>query len=172
MFGKRGISPVIATVLLLVITVVLVSVLAAFVIPFVNESIKGSGDCFKTLNKVTLAETEYACYVASPTRTGFSVKVGDVDIVGFKAILYAQGTSDPVDITEGATDSRLRMLTTSGFGTALEVPKKGGLKTYVANQVYTQIEIVPIMASGVCDKTGSIKLNPCTDNSAIANLTA
>ena len=49
---KRGVSPVIATVLLLVLTLVAVSILSVFVIPFVKNSLSGGEDCVKTLGDI------------------------------------------------------------------------------------------------------------------------
>lgn len=164
-------SPVIATVLLLVITVVLVSVLAAFVIPFVRNSVEPSGECFKALNKLTLIGTEYSCYVAGTNgRTGISVQTGDVELDGFTLVVYAQGSSVPIEVVPGATSAQVRVLG-SAFNTPLELPAKGGLRTYVVNGPYNQVEIVPILRSGKCDKTSSIKIVECSDPSIITGLT-
>jgi len=44
---KRGVSPVVATVLLLVLTIGLAAIIFAFVIPFVQDQLGNSKACLK-----------------------------------------------------------------------------------------------------------------------------
>ncbi len=167
----RGVSPVIATVLLLVITVSLISVLAAFTIPFIKNSLEPGEDCFKALNKLNLGGTPYTCYSNGTTlRTGISVQVGDIDIQGFKLILYSGGTADPINILPDTSSAQVRMLG-SDFNTPLQIPAKGGLKTYVVSGTYTKVEVAPILASGTCEKSDTFEIVQCRDAIINANLT-
>ena len=59
---KRGVSPVIATVLLLVITVVIASIIFAFVIPFVNKSLGNSKACLNVLDGIEFPESRFNCW--------------------------------------------------------------------------------------------------------------
>ncbi|MEK6898517.1 MAG: type IV pilin N-terminal domain-containing protein [Nanoarchaeota archaeon] len=161
---KRGVSPVVATVLLLVITVALISVLAAFVIPFVRNSLDGGSDCFETINKLTLVGTDYACLDASGTTelTGISVQRGAIDIEGFTLILHNAGSATPYKITEdGDLGGVIKMLGASD--NVLNIPAKGGLRTYVATGSFSKIEVAPIIGSKSCDVSDSIDLVPCEE---------
>lgn len=171
---KRGVSPVIATVLLLVISVILVAIIAAFLVPFVRDSVDQSSDCFKVLNKVRLVQTEYSCYTeGANASTGFSVQVDNVDISGFTAILYAQGRAEPFDILRGTTGGQQGIRMLEGlYGGPLEVPLSGGLRTYVAKGTYTKVEVAPILESGTCEKTPAINILPCVDPAIAGNLTS
>ena len=102
---KRGISPIIATVLLIVLTLVAISILAVFVVPFVRESLQGSKSCVAVIGKIHFDDgSGYNCKdtLAGESRTGFSVTILSEDIVGFKATLFSSGSSDTYSITNGS----------------------------------------------------------------------
>ena len=169
MHSKKGVSPVIATVLLLVLTLVIVSILSVFVIPFVKKSLDGSKDCVDVLGGIRFDDgSAYNCKITN--RTGFSVRIDNPIIVGFKLSLYAQGVANPYRIENGSSFSVLRMLN-GNFNAPLEVPIEGGLRTYVANGAYDRIEVNPILKNGkVCDAREQIELQTCTDQNVVARL--
>lgn len=175
---KKGISPVIATVLLLLLTIVSVSILTYFVVPFLNGNLKGSGDCFDLLNKVELEENAYTCYTYTANggtqgRTAFSLRVDYEQPIQVKVLLYKPGrtTADNMILRDGTNYSTLRMLG-EGFSQAIDLPFKGAVRTYVVSDVYEQIEINPVLSSGkVCNEQRSIRLQPCTSPTVIRNLT-
>ena len=170
MDSKRGVSPVIATVLLLVLTLVAVSILSVFIIPFVKNSLEGSKDCVDVLGGIRFdSGSSYNCKTTN--RTGFSVRIDNPNIVGFKLSLYAQGVADPYTIQNGSSHAKLRMLSATAFNTPLEVPIEGGLRTYVANGTYDRVEVNPILKNGkLCDAREQIEVQGCTDQNVIARL--
>src|SRR3989344_1409600 len=111
---KRGVSPVIASVLLLVLTLITVAILAAFVVPFVNQSLKGSESCLEVFGDLRFDETGYNCHTTSLTsfqnRTGFSIQINDNKVAGFKAVMFRLGDSEPYDITTLSKYENIRML--------------------------------------------------------------
>jgi len=180
---KRGLSPVIAVVLLMLITIVAAGIIVAFVIPFVKQSLGGGGECFDVLGDLSFDETPYNCFNSSASinlmpdqkRTGFSVRIDNENIIGFRVSLQAQGSADALDIKNGTDDSeitdKIRMLG-KDFNNPLEVPKKGGVRTYVAKGVFDKAELFPILESGAkCDSAGDIKLNECEDPQVMIDLT-
>ncbi len=173
MLQKRGVSPVIATVLLVVITLVAIGILAAFVIPFVNKSLSNE-DCFNILGNLKFEDSSYSCYVNdNPGRTGFSIRVDNKDIVGFKTVFYSGGSSEPVEIinsTDGtALSPEVRML---GNSTNLVLPKTGGVRTYVVHGIYEKIELYPILSSGTtCDQSDILEdITRCLDSGIVGQL--
>jgi len=179
---KKGVSPVIATVLLLVLTIVAISILAVFIIPFVKNSLGSSKGCFDVLGDIKFdAEGRYNCHAQSTSplgtlRTGFSVRIDSDEIVGFSLTLFQQGSANSFRIENGTTDpdvvSVLRMLT-ADFNKPLIVPIKGGVRTYVAKGAFERAEVNPILSNGkTCDAQETIVLNPCTDSEAISALLA
>lgn len=178
MFAKKGISPVIATVLLLLLTIVAVSILTYFVVPFLNGNLENSGDCFDLLNKVSLEENSYTCYTylssgSTQGRTAFSLRVDYEEPVQVKVLLYKPGrtSADNMILRDGANYSTLRMLD-QDFSQTLDLPYKGAVRTYVLSDVYEQIEVNPVLSSGkVCNEQRSIRLQPCVNSAVIGNLT-
>ena len=57
---KRGLSQIITTVFLILISLAAISILAGIVIPWVRNSL--SNECFKMIDKVEIDEGAYACY--------------------------------------------------------------------------------------------------------------
>jgi flagellin-like protein len=166
--NKEGLSPVIGVVLLLMITVVAAGIILAFVVPFVQNNLAGSGECFEILGDLSFDETPYNCF-NSPSiegRTGFSVRIDSENIVGFRVALQAEGSSDAFDVTDGDQYPELRMLD-GDFDGPLQVPQRGGVRTYVALGVFDKIEIFPILESDrKCDLADEIDINVCDDPEA------
>lgn len=174
MIVKRGVSPVIATVLLLVLTLVSVSILAAFVVPFVNQSLKGSESCLEIFGDLKFDETGYNCYATNPSsfenRTGLSVQISDNKVVGFKTVMFLLGDSEPYDIKSGSKHENIRALS-GDFNQSLGVPSKGGVRTYVFNGTYDRAYIYPILKSGKqCDESDDIRLVQCASPDIINDL--
>src|SRR3990167_5944643 len=89
---KKAVSPVIATMLLLVITVVLAGLIMAFVLPFVREQLGEGKECLDVLDGIEFAESQFNCFIITdPTtgagETGFSVKIKKEKVSGFKVSL-------------------------------------------------------------------------------------
>src|SRR3989344_204731 len=150
---KRGVSPVIATVLIILITVVVASLVAVFVIPFVKENLKEGEECFDVLGELSFAATSYNCnYINSSAipqihRAAFSVRIDGGEIQGFSVVLGKEGSSNSYKIIGGSTFPNIGMLD-SNFSLALEVPEEGGVRTYVAADSYTSAELYPVLSNG------------------------
>jgi len=163
---RRGLSAVIATVLILLLTVVAISILAVFVIPFVRNNLDGSTACFDTFGDLGFDESAYNCFnetVSPDGRTGFSVKIDNEKIIGFKVGLGASGSSNVFSVLNGTEgdNNQIRMLGAQ-FGQNIEIPMSGGVRTYIAKGIFDDIEIFPILDDGTtCDKADSIKIRQC-----------
>lgn len=173
MIGIRGLSPIIAVVLLLMITVVAATLIVSFAIPFVKNNLKESEECFDVLGDLEFAETEYNCYYEDPlgidnNLTGFSVRVDNADIIGFSIALQYKGNSYSYDIKNETQVAGLKVLLS---GTDLVVPKKGETRTYVADGLFTRAEIFPIIKGDKrCDMADELTLQQCTDAGVIGDL--
>lgn len=173
MHTRKGVSPIIATVLLVILTLVAVSILAVFVIRFVNDSVKGSDECFKVLGKVKFDDTLYNCNFAnaSMARTGFSVRIDSDQALGIKVAFTKAGSTNSFSIENGTSMETIRMLN-GNFNTPLEVPARGGVRTYVTNDNYDRVEISAILKSGmVCDTRETVTISPCSDPSVVSKIT-
>jgi flagellin-like protein len=165
---KRGLSPVIAVVLLLLITIIAAGIIVAFVVPFVNDNLGNSGECFEVLGDLSFDETPFNCFNSSSSRTGFSIRVENDDIIGFRVALQATGSSNAVDIENGTLHSEFRMLLNSAWNDPLQVPERGGVRTYVSMGIFDKAELFPILAGGgKCELADDIRFNECEDPEAI-----
>ncbi|MCH7568907.1 MAG: type IV pilin N-terminal domain-containing protein [Nanoarchaeota archaeon] len=163
---KRGVSPVVATVLLLLITIIAVSLVAIFVVPFVKKTLTGSEECFGILGSLSFDDSPYNCFVEN-NRTGFSIRIDSENIIGFKVALFEMGTSNAYEIFNETNLSNIRMLD-GNFSELLELPRKGGVRTYVADGVFKRIEINPLLGSGkICGEADNIRINKCLDSDII-----
>jgi flagellin-like protein len=191
MIGKRGLSPVVATVLLLLLTVTAVVIVATVIIPFTNK-LPDATECISYRDYYNFEESfefvddtyRYNCYRDSDSsggsdKFGFSVKGGSADgtedIGGFDLVfIVKQGSSKTISVRDGGTFSDTVMLSSSGgvtIGVAdLEVPGPGEVRTYLyqkEGEEYRKAEVYPVLKSGkICDKSDEIVLIECIDNVA------
>ena len=172
---KRGISPVIATVMIMMITIAAAALLMGFVLPFITDQTEGASECFDVFQGVEFGSTSHNCYLDSTmdcdegvdcnNRTGFSVRVKNEGVVGFKISLTGGGSSDVYDIDGNTQDSNLRMLE-EDFDEELDFPEVGGMRTYVIKEDYESIRVAPILEGGKsCDVMDTVILNVCIGES-------
>lgn len=162
--NKRGVSPVIATVLLLVLTIVIGGVIFSVVIPFVKDSLGNSKVCLEALESVEFAESKFNCYKqTAPYDTGFSIKLNKDGITGFRvALIDSNGNSDVKDIKPSPAQPPEGIRMVGGSNVAFSFPSVGGQRSYVANKQYSRAEISPIVQSGkICAVADVVEFTPC-----------
>ena len=179
MNNKRGLSPVVATILIIMLSVVAVSILAGFLVPFVKRSLYGSTECMPYSGYYTFDESlGYNCYA---TKTGqentlyvFSIKKSPDkslnETESFKIVFITRdGGTVPLDVKNGVASSNTAggiWMTGSPQG-ALRITSPGGTATYTYNDTakerFISMEIYPVLKSGkICgDGKDSININPC-----------
>lgn len=175
LIGRKGVSPVIATMLLLVITVVLAGLIMAFVLPFVRDKLGDSKECIDTLEGLEFAESRFNCYEGPglTLETGFSIKVKKDTVKGARISLIRQDdSSDVADLKDGITISSttglsVRMVSVVAYSTPIQFPDQAGEQmAYISknadNVPYVKAEISPITESGkVCEVADIVELAPC-----------
>ncbi|MBS3091263.1 hypothetical protein J4217_02330 [Candidatus Pacearchaeota archaeon] len=179
--NKRGISGVVITVLLILITISAFFVLANTVVPFVRDNLKKSTECTPYASYFKFQEVfnyqgnnfRFNCYDESGFY-GISVKnlgtnkLGAEEPAGLAIVLSDGANKNVINITGSAEIdiNRLRMLDSSK--TNFIIPERGGIQTYVYNASvtgYNSMEVYPVLRSGrICEKTDEIKIIKCTDN--------
>lgn len=167
MIFRRGVSPVVATVLLLVLTISIGGVVFSVVLPFVNDKLGDSKECLDTFEGIEFPESKFNCYMnngaSGVDETGFSVKVNKEGITNVKvSLIDDNGNSDVFEIFEGNRDERHLRPMGGVYGDALEFPSVSGQRTYVADKFYTKAEISALTPSGdVCSVADIIEFEPC-----------
>ncbi|MEK6894386.1 MAG: archaellin/type IV pilin N-terminal domain-containing protein [Nanoarchaeota archaeon] len=162
--SRKGVSPVVATVLLLVLTIVIGGIVFSVVIPFVNDSLGESKECLDIFEGVEFPESQFNCYLSatSGNETGFSIKVNKEGISRVRVgLIDGDGNSDVFEIYEGASDANLRPMG-GALAEALTFPAISGQRTYVVNKLYKKAEISALTTSGdVCSVADIIEFEPC-----------
>jgi len=164
-YKKRAVSPVIATILLVLLAVATVSIIAAVVIPFVKDSLSGSKECFDVLAQVSIdTENGFACY--TPTNGIQVVRITikrsqkETDVASFKVSVFGEGTSNSFDIKQGGSNVEIY-----GGGTTIKIPGPGEERTYVLTTSLENVEsaeVYPVLENGkICDRSDNEELVEC-----------
>ncbi len=176
---KRGLSPVVATVLLLMITVAAVGIIAGYLIPFVKNNLRGTS-CVKYIDYFKFDETfQYNCY-DSMNYTAVSVRGGDNSslsekIKGFNLIFSEEGAATSVRVISGESgkceEDGISMLDDDCMppnDKVIIIPGAGEVQTYVYNASYKIYERARIRAviehentEFICGESDSIDLRRC-----------
>ena len=174
---RRCLSPIIATVLLLMITVASISIIAGFLIPFVKNSLKGTS-CVKYVNYFSFDDGfPYNCYDTN-SQHGVSVRAGDngslsENVRGFDLIFSREGSSVSVKVRGGADGvclvNGISMLGNQCSITPIIIPGPGETYTYVYNVTadfrYESVKVRPVIeqdgSENTCSESDSIDLKAC-----------
>lgn len=166
---KRGISPVVTTVLLIVISVTAVLIVAGLIIPFVRNTLGESKECFEVIDQLTInTESGYTCYYndssTSKMIVNLTIKRGtkELDMEGFMIAVSGEGTSKTFEIKAGQVEN-VKMI---DGDTTIKIPGKGEEMTYSINTSMAAVkyaEIVPIMNGGrLCKITDQAEIDKCS----------
>jgi len=156
MKNKKGIEPVIATVLLIVITIVAVALVVSFIVPFVQKQLQSSQVCYNARIEVKADES---CWDSVKNVTIVKVTRGaeDFQLAGIY-IKLGNGTTTKVLTT---CDKLECTWPGDKFAESLYTINKdiGIMNT-------NSVAVAPIVQVGqtnkVCDVTSQVTIQPCT----------
>jgi len=165
--NKRGISDVVTTVLIIMLTLIAVGVIAGVVVPFVREGLQKSTECMDYKEVYTFDES-FDLNCKSEGLYKFSIKAnGDGDLIekvsGIKIIVRREDeTTETMDILNGKISEGIIM---SNEETILILPGPSGVKSYyyTSQGEFVSAEVYPVLENGrICaDVIESIKIVPC-----------
>jgi flagellin-like protein len=164
--NKRGISSIIATLLLIVLTIVLVVIVWSVVNGLVTQKISQSTACFGNFNSISL-NGQYTCYNSSSSSNylQFSLNIGDVAVDGVLISISSPSQSESITLTNTPqTISNLSYY--NGGGTTVALPGKNSgityIYTWVGSDAPRSIQIAPIVKGQQCASSDSITtISPC-----------
>ncbi len=169
MKNKKAVSPVITTILLILVAIVAVGILSAFVKPWITENLRG--DCFRTIDQIEIdTESKYTCWqdIDGDLILNLSVKRGSepLGIERFIITVYGEGTSETFDIGNGANDPNIAMIN-QPYNTPLEIPARREMRTYSLNTSFTteitSAEIAPVVEGDTfCNAVDKKNIGKCT----------
>lgn len=172
----QGVSTIVATVMLVLISVVGISIIAAFIIPFVRDPAQKGGDCFNARDHLSLVGdigNITTCYDSVTKETVLIVKRNPefIELNGFAVSIAAQGQSKRFDILQGKDNPEATTIYWKGYENPYTIGSEQLLEpgtefTYYFNTTgigdVVRAEIAPILKSGdVCPATNTIEIEPC-----------
>jgi len=174
---KKGLSPVVATIAIILVTVGAVSFIAGFLVPYFKTQLNEGTECVDYREYFTFDDSfGFNCYEAREGfyLTGVSVRANSAPdrvaqgVKGFELLFFEGAESKKVTVENGLAGGSLRGETKLWNSTAsLAVPEEGGVRTYVYNssERVTRVEIFPVLKENdrQCDKSAEVEINlPCT----------
>ena len=157
--NKKGLSPIIAAVLLLLVTIAAIAIIAGVIVPFTREGLEESSSCLDFQTYFQFEENfefggeinKYNCYDETNNLQGLSIAarsermINDSGIIGFNLILTnADDTTKAVSVREGAAscvDGGVRLFGDPSCSDDLSVPKIGEIVNYVYNLELDDVDI-------------------------------
>ena len=155
--NKRGVSAVVATVLIILITVAAVTIIWAAVIPLVSDKIDTQAVCLDAISQLSIIDDGYTC-IESGSEVNVHLKRGAQDFALADVLfLFAKSGEGETDSKSGVDDMSL---TVSEFEVNEEITL-----TYSGAVDYEQVQIAPVISVGnnevTCDVAAKVTLKAC-----------
>ncbi|MBI2631983.1 hypothetical protein HYW75_03195 [Candidatus Pacearchaeota archaeon] len=187
---RRGVSTVVATVLIVLLTLAAASFLAQFLVPYIKDNLTKSTECVDYRNyfvfKEKIGNSNFNCYTLNgntKTKYGASISAigndSSLSIKGFDLVfIKGDGSTKPIRVINDAVGSKSNggITTYDPSSNAdppscllnIKIPNAGETFTYIytpdpsALENYVEMEIYPILKSDkVCGKSDKIELRNC-----------
>lgn len=155
--NSKGISGIIATVLLIALTLAVVAIVWGVVTNLVSEKLDEAGSCFDIFEKVELNPT-YTCYNTSNGEFLFSISVGDINLESIVVLVSGQGTTKSYTLTK-EVNTGLGLLRYPQRDANVKMPGNNSGLTYISDEFESKpdsIRISPVIGGTQCDVVDSI----------------
>ena len=160
---KKGLSTVIATVILILLTIVAVGIVWLAVKKIIEDPIGNVESCFGIFDKVNL-NNQYTCYNSSSHEFQFSIDIKDIEVDELLISLSNPEASKTLKISsKGSHYDYLKLYSSSSnYGNEVTLPGENEGLTYVIDasefnlQNITSIKIAPIMNQNQCEVSDSL----------------
>ena len=178
---KKALSDVVATVLIILLTVIAGAIIAQFIVPYVKDSLAESSECldynngyFQFEEKIGLKDAKkYNCLKKGGGTTnyfGASIKArpSEQEVIdkvdGFNLVFIGETDSKSIVVKSGKKDSNFRTIC-GMVNMPLPIPSNGEVFTYVHRSFknYIFMEVYPILKSGkeCTSSRDRIAIEPC-----------
>ncbi len=159
MNNKRGISTVVATVLIIMITVAAVGIIWASVVPMITNKLSSSTECIDASSQVQLATDKgYPCMNGSSLKIQIKRGPKDLELAAVQVLVSIKGNSYSEDYSTdmpGPNEERLFSVTGSQLG----------LPSGVSILDASDVKIAPMVTVGsgkeTCDASPSVTIKSC-----------
>jgi hypothetical protein len=155
--NKLGVSTVVATVIIIALTVTTGAIVWSIVSNLVSEQLEEGQECFGVLDQVQL-NNDFTCYNATSDRMQFSINVGDINITGILISVSFAGTSKSITLTkDNQTISDVKNYPSGSNG--VKMPGKNAGLTYFFEGIDSypaSVSIIPIVKKEQCGSSDTI----------------
>ena len=162
--NKRGISAVVATVLIILITVAAVTIIWAAIIPMINNQLEEGTLCLDAVSQVTIVDEGYTCYIPN-ANTSIQIAHGaeNFDLADMQILVSSGGNTISFSLIN---DTTTLIPATMNLN---ELPGVNEEKVFVidTSSVATmdKIEIAPVVKVGntqeTCDISSRVVIKAC-----------
>jgi len=159
--NKKGVAPIVATVLLIALVMVIVGSVWLIINNLVKDKIEESEACSGLFEKVSL-NSRYTCYNSDSEEFWFSINIGDIDVDEVLVGISIEETSVSFKINKTPSNIDNLVMYSTGSQDIILPSKDGGL-TYIFNmddagfsEAPNSISIAPIINDIQCDVSASM----------------
>jgi len=162
--NKKAVSPVVATILLVLISIMAVAIIAAVIIPFIENMLEGGASCVDMLDKVRVQEE--SCYDESVPEVRVRIHMGDVELDEIVVALNLEDERRIYSLKDGEDGVGIQMYGSPAQPIVLPA-KGGGEKTYVITDIGAtdkpkSVDVHPVVNKKICDRIkDSVELSAC-----------
>jgi hypothetical protein len=163
--NKKAISAVVATVLIILITVAAVTIIWAAVVPLINDKLKSGTVCLDAVSQIQLLDEGYTCKASDGHNISIQVKHLNkmFDLTDIQVLVSAGGDTTVFRVENDTT-------TLVPTGTNIPLPSANEEKVYVIDTHLivgdiSEVQIAPIVGVGgaeqFCDISSVKVLKNC-----------
>lgn len=162
--NKKGVSAIIASVLLIAIVLVIGGIVWGVVTNLVSNQLEESGNCLEAFNKLEI-NNQYTCYNASSQELLVSVSVKDIDLNEMLISVSGSGVGNSYTITpSGASGGNIDSWPVAGNPI---IPERDSIRTYIISGDFQtkpdSISLIPIVKGTQCDKSDTLsQIDSCS----------
>ena len=166
---KKGLSPIFATVLLILLTISAATFIASFIYKFVNSEMEKTR-CHEYVDYFNFdSQFGYNCFENSGNSKNYKISLSAKnvknesakEVIGFGLIFFKEGDSKGVEALDGQEYPDFKMLSNSTK--PILIPKSGETRTYnyTDNQEYSSVKVYAILNTRKCEAVESTSLQLC-----------
>ncbi len=170
MDNKKGVSTVVASVLIVMLTVLIVIFISQFIIPYVKNNLYKSSECLDYQKYFSFDDSlGYNCkkngmgYILSVKAEG--QKELENNIGSLKLVFYGSGKSFGLEVKDNKARNNTFFMINNIINTPFKLPKTGETQSYAYNvsENYNKVEVYTLLKSGrTCEaKNDEITLENC-----------
>jgi len=158
---KRGMSTVVASLMLILLTLVLVGILWTVIQNMVNSKLDQSQSCMNILGKISI-NNQYTCYNQTTKELQFSISISDIKVDSVVVAISGGAQTKSLSISnQNKTINYLRPYK-GAYSDLVNLPGENEGLTYIYNMTGAgfsnsadQIELAPVVNGKQCDASDS-----------------